>query len=128
MPIKAHLRRDWKQAGREGKGEGGMQFNVLFPLIDISMGIPTSLIIISIIQVLYEFDLTINLEECYEKFEEAWMLWKNAILEYSAASINKPKQLQRALRDFDSGDSGRVSIEPYFFITEGSKTIVSLLL
>ena len=64
----------------------------------------------------------------YEKFEEAWMLWKNAILEYSAASINKPKQLQRALRDFDSGDSGRVPIEPYFFITEGSKTIVSLLL
>ena len=43
-----------------------MQFNVLFPLIDITMGIPTSLIIISIIQVLYEFDLIINLEELRE--------------------------------------------------------------
>lgn len=57
-------------------------------------------------QVFYEFDLIINLQNSYESFTEAWILWKQAIMEYASSSISKSKMLQHALRDLDSNDSG----------------------
>lgn len=49
-----------------------------------------------------------GLENSYESFAEAWILWMQPILDYSLSSISKPKTLQHALRDFDSNDSGKL--------------------
>ena len=62
---------------------------------------------------MYEFDLIIGAENSYDTFIEAWDIWKHAILEYSRASVSKPKMLKHALRDADASDLGNV--ENLFF-------------
>jgi hypothetical protein len=53
---------------------------------------------------LYEFDLIINVENSYEKFEEAFADWKTAILDYALATASQPRLLKHALRDYVPGD------------------------
>lgn len=57
-------------------------------------------------QIMYEFDLIIGAENSYNTFVESWSSWKQAILEYSGASLSKPKMLKHAFRDSDSNDLG----------------------
>lgn len=59
-------------------------------------------------QILYEFDLIIGVENSYDAFVESWVSWQQAILEYSGASQSKPKMLKHAFRDMDSDDLGTV--------------------
>ena len=49
-----------------------------------------------------KFDLITSLDNSYDSFLEAWILWKQAI----SSSISKPKRLQQALRDVVSSDPG----------------------
>ena len=48
------------------------------------------------------------MEESFNIFCEVWNNWKAAILEYSVASVSKPKSLVQALRDMDSHDAGTI--------------------
>lgn len=61
----------------------------------------------ALLQVSYEFDLIVNMENCFETFVDNWDDWKNAIIEYSQAYT---KILQQILLDLVPGDSGKLIV------------------
>ena len=56
---------------------------------------------------MYEFDLIVGKTDSYSTFLEAWDVWKQAILDYSTATVSQPKGLKMALRDIASDDPGK---------------------
>lgn len=59
---------------------------------------------------MYEFGLIVCFENGFETFEENWELWRSAIIQYSQASQNKPKAIQKALQELVPGESGNMYI------------------
>ncbi len=46
-------------------------------------------------------------DNIFDRFSEAWDVWKKPVLDYASSSYNKPARLQHALRDLDSNDEGK---------------------
>ena len=55
---------------------------------------------------MHEYSLIVGKDNSYDVFSNAWDMWKQGILNYSAASMSKSKALKWALRDADSEDPG----------------------
>ena len=53
---------------------------------------------------MHEYSLIVGKDNSYDVFSNAWDMWKQGILNYSAASMSKSKALKWALRDADSED------------------------
>ena len=49
-------------------------------------------------QIAAEFDCIMNVESSRENFEDNWMLWGNAVMEYVLAMKNVPAALKNGLR------------------------------
>lgn len=54
-----------------------------------------------------EFGLIMQVEKLDDIFMHRWMKYCNAVVDFSNATKNKPKELQHALRDDDSSTEGK---------------------